>query len=72
MEMQRKNHVQVHEIFKVNMGVEPKILGKPTKMNGLYILEKPMNKWMIWGVLHPPLFLGGNTHMENIQWSKQV
>ena len=36
------------------MGVEPKIGGKPPKWM-VKIMENPMNKWMIWG--ETPLFL---------------
>ena len=35
----------------LNMGVEPKIVGKPPKWM-VYFMENPMNKWMIWGA-HP-------------------
>ena len=46
---------------KTHMGVEPKIgVLKTPKMDGLYIMENPMNKWMILGG-KPPIF--GNTHM---------
>ena len=31
------------------MDVEPKIVGKPPKMDGEKFMEKPMNKWTIWG-----------------------
>ena len=40
----------------VYLGVNPKIGGKPPKWM-VKIMENPMNKWMLWGVL-PPLFLG--------------
>ena len=37
----------------------PKIGGFSPKMDGLYIVENPMNKWMIWGLSH----IFGNTQV---------
>ena len=44
--------------FPSNPGVEPRIGGKPPKMDGLYIMVPTLLKWMIWGYhylwKHPP------------------
>ena len=42
---------QTAETEKENMDVEPKIGGffYPPKMDDLFIMENPMNKWMIRG-----------------------
>ena len=46
----------VSQLLKLDSkDVEPKI-GVFSPQNGWFIMENPMNKWMIWGVL-PPLFL---------------
>ena len=42
------------------MGVEPKI-GVFTPQNGWFIVENPMNKWMIWGF---SLYFWVDTHMR--------
>ena len=46
----------------VYMGVNPKIgVVKPPKMDGVYFMENPMNKWMIWGYQyfwkHPYIYI---------------
>ena len=56
----------------IYMGVEPKI-GVP--QNGWFIMENPMNKWMIWGYpyfwKHPYIYINiytyllGNDHMAD-------
>ena len=49
------------------MGVEPKIGGcvLPPKWM-VDFMEKPMNKWMIWGVFPTPIF--GSTPMLGNGW----
>ncbi len=42
------------------MGANPKVVGFPPKMDGLFHGSNPMNKWMIWG-LKTSIF--GNTHI---------
>ena len=44
----------------------PKIVGfYPPKMDGLYIMENPMNKWMIWVVF--PHYFWVNTEMVKVE-----
>ena len=48
----KKKHTTSQKTTRKQMGVEPKIGEKPTKMDKLYFMENPMNKWMIWGFSH--------------------
>ena len=71
----RFGHMQPNSLFKcgipvpihllgshTDLGVEPKIGGFYPQNGWVYFMEKPMNKWMIWGVF--PLFLVQHPFLE--------